>query len=223
MVFPFTAQPFVVFLTHIYPQHLEGIIHSSSVKKALVERAVVGLFRFSPRLLHREELVPQVFESTGYLLKVNPPLLLEVAPQMAAGVLALLKSNISDIREPAQWKVIISLLTVCAESPDASTNTMLSVLFIISNPQTFAFRDGPFLELVDLLLKFVATAAIQPPPSSRPQSPLVASPVPSIDFSEKITPKAGASDLFDSNAELSTPVGRGLKAISVIYYLHTQV
>jgi len=213
MVFPFTAQPFVVFLTNISPQHLEGIIHSSSAKKALVERAVVGLLRLSPRLLHREELAPQVFTSIQCLLKMNEVTLGEVAPQIAAGVCALLKSNISDIRDPAQWTVILQLLTVSMESGGASLNTMLAVLFIVSNSQTFDFREGPFSELVGLLLKFVSTSGVRPglTPS-----------LSNLDLTEPLLQPV-MSDLFGTNVDITTRIGRGVKAISVLYYLHTQV
>jgi len=160
------------------------------------------------------------------LLKINPTIFPEVLPQLSAGLLALLKSNITDIHDQGQWRTIFALLTPCVENPDAVQNCLKSTLFVVSNTQKFAFRDIPFLDLVDILLKFVATSAKQTSSSSRFQSPQPSSPSPpslpiaqsgnGVDLDE-------FSELFGPRVDLFTGSGRALKSLDVLYHLHTQV
>jgi len=147
-------------------------------------------------------------------------------PQLSAGLLALLKSNITDIHDQGQWRTIFALLTPCVESSDSAQNCLKSTLFVVSNTQKFAFRDIPFLDLVDILLKFVATSAKQTS-SSRSQSPQPSSPTPpplSTAAQDGIGGDLdGFSELFGPRADLMTGSGRALKSLDVLYHLHTQV
>src|SRR5690606_19977735 len=87
-------------------EHLSDIIRQASSQSVLlVERAVVGLLRLCIRLAHKDDMAQEVLDALDLLLGLPIDIVPEVAEQMMAGVLNLLKADNTCLRPNLNWDV----------------------------------------------------------------------------------------------------------------------
>ncbi|XP_047333224.1 ARF guanine-nucleotide exchange factor GNOM [Impatiens glandulifera] len=115
-------------------EHIAGIVQSTVMPCALVEKAVFGLLRICQRLLpYKENLADELLRSLQLVLKLDARVADAYCEQITQEVSRLVKGNANHIRSQNGWRTITSLLSITARHPEASESGFDSLLFLMSD------------------------------------------------------------------------------------------
>ncbi|KAI9341953.1 hypothetical protein BDR26DRAFT_859844 [Obelidium mucronatum] len=124
----------------------------------LLERAVVGLLRLLIRMVHKDDMLPQVFQSLDMLTSLPVEVLNIVAEQLMAGLLQVIKTDPSLILRYPRWDAVLHLLSGTAMHPEASRFSLEAACILVSSDTNSPLTAESFGDCVDLLLSFVTSA-----------------------------------------------------------------
>ncbi|KAJ7544085.1 hypothetical protein O6H91_09G064300 [Diphasiastrum complanatum] len=113
-------------------EHMAGIVQTTTVPGALVEKAVFGLLRICQRLLpYKEDLADELLRSLQLILKLDARVADAFCQRITQEVLQLVRANAGHIKSPMGWRTISSLLSITARHPDASEPGFEALYFIM--------------------------------------------------------------------------------------------
>ncbi|KAF9952151.1 GDP/GTP exchange factor for ARF [Mortierella alpina] len=142
-------------------EHLSDIIlDAGSQSVLLVERAVVGLLRLCIRLAHKDDMSKEVLEALDLLLGLPIDVVPEVAEQMMAGVLNLLKADTSCVRPNLNWDVLFALLSSTSNHPEAAKYSFEAISMFVAENDGENVSVENYADCVDLLIRFAAAGAV---------------------------------------------------------------
>ncbi|CAA0828717.1 ARF guanine-nucleotide exchange factor GNOM [Striga hermonthica] len=114
-------------------EHIAGIVQSTMVASALVEKAVFGLLRICQRLLpYKENLGDELLRSLQLVLKLEARVADQYCEQITQEVGRLVRANAAHIRSPLGWRTVASLLSTTARHPDASEPGFDALSFVMA-------------------------------------------------------------------------------------------
>ncbi|KAF9184746.1 GDP/GTP exchange factor for ARF [Haplosporangium sp. Z 767] len=141
--------------------HLSDIIREAGSQSVLlVERAVVGLLRLCIRLAHKDDMCKEVLDALDLLLGLPIDVVPEVAEQMMAGVLNLLKADSSCVRPNLNWDVLFALLSSTSNHPEAAKYSFEAISMFVAENDGENVSVENYADCVDLLIRFAAAGAI---------------------------------------------------------------
>ncbi|XP_023730347.1 ARF guanine-nucleotide exchange factor GNOM [Lactuca sativa] len=124
----------IVILWQWVYEHIAGIVQTTVMPCALVEKAVFGLLRICQRLLpYKENLADDLLRSLQLVLKLDARVADAYCEQITQEVSRLVKANANHIRSQMGWRTITSLLSITARHPEASEVGFDALLFIMSD------------------------------------------------------------------------------------------
>lgn len=133
-------------------EHIAGIVQSTVMPCALVEKAVFGLLRICQRLLpYKENLADELLRSLQLILKLDARVADAYCEHITQEVMRLVKANAGHIKSPMGWRTVSSLLSITARHPEASECGFEALSFIMS--------DGAHLTQANYVLCLDATRA----------------------------------------------------------------
>ncbi|KAF9294433.1 GDP/GTP exchange factor for ARF [Mortierella antarctica] len=142
-------------------EHLSDIIREAGTQSVLlVERAVVGLLRLCIRLAHNDEMNKEVLDALDLLLGLPIDVVPEVAEQMMAGVLNLLKADSSCVRPNLNWDVLFALLSSTSNHPEAAKYSFEAISMFVAENEGEHVSVENYADCVDLLIRFAAAGAV---------------------------------------------------------------
>ncbi|KAF9987686.1 GDP/GTP exchange factor for ARF [Modicella reniformis] len=142
-------------------EHLSDIIREAGSQSVLVvERAVVGLLRLCIRLAHNDDMSKEVLDALDLLLGLPIDVVPEVAEQMMAGVLTLLKADTSCVRPNLNWDVLFALLSSTSNHPEAAKYSFEAISMFVAENGGENVSVENYADCVDLLIRFAAAGAI---------------------------------------------------------------
>ncbi|GJJ73716.1 golgi-specific brefeldin A-resistance guanine nucleotide exchange factor 1 [Entomortierella parvispora] len=142
-------------------EHLSDIIREAGSQSVLlVERAVVGLLRLCIRLAHKDDMSKEVLDALDLLLGLPIDVVPEVAEQMMAGVLNLLKADSSCVRPNLNWDVLFALLSSTSNHPEAAKYSFEAISMFVAENDGENVSVENYADCVDLLIRFAAAGAI---------------------------------------------------------------
>ncbi|KAF9927841.1 GDP/GTP exchange factor for ARF [Linnemannia zychae] len=142
-------------------EHLSDIIREAGSQSVLlVERAVVGLLRLCIRLAHMDDMSKEVLDALDLLLGLPIDVVPEVAEQMMAGVLNLLKADSSCVRPNLNWDVLFALLSSTSNHPEAAKYSFEAISMFVAENDGENVSVENYADCVDLLIRFAAAGAI---------------------------------------------------------------
>ncbi|EPS60000.1 hypothetical protein M569_14803, partial [Genlisea aurea] len=114
-------------------EHIAGIVQSTVVACAVVEKAVFGLLRICQRLIpYKESLSDDLLKSLNLVLKLDARVADQYCDQITQEVGRLIRANVAHIRSPVGWRTIGSLLSITARHPDASESGFEALSFVMA-------------------------------------------------------------------------------------------
>ncbi|CAI2169955.1 2331_t:CDS:10 [Funneliformis geosporum] len=145
------------YLWPILFEHITGILRESQNNSILlVERTVVALLRLCIRLTHKDEMVNDILQALELLGALPEDVINSVGEQMMAGILNLIKSDVSYIRGKKPWANVFILFKATVTHPQASKYSFEAIATIIKENKCIN-RDN-FNECVELLTEFASGA-----------------------------------------------------------------
>ncbi|KAG0371001.1 GDP/GTP exchange factor for ARF [Gamsiella multidivaricata] len=185
-------------------EHLSDIIREAGLQSVLlVERAVVGLLRLCIRLAHNDDMSKQVLDALDLLLGLPIDVVPEVAEQMMAGVLTLLKADTSCVRPNLNWDVLFALLSSTSNHPEAAKYSFEAISMFVAENGGGNVSVENYADCVDLLIRFAAAGAVGAESVMRQES----------------GQRGGKSQMSKAQA---SAVERAKKAVEMLYKLHSQ-
>ncbi|KAJ3296061.1 GDP/GTP exchange factor for ARF [Rhizoclosmatium sp. JEL0117] len=124
----------------------------------LLERAVVGLMRLLIRMVHKEDMLPQVFQAIELITSLPQETISVVAEQLMAGFLQLIKTDPSLILRYPKWDAVLHLLSSTSMHFEASRFSLEAACILVSDGSNSSLTADNFGDCVDLLLSFVTSA-----------------------------------------------------------------
>ncbi|KAG0242430.1 GDP/GTP exchange factor for ARF [Actinomortierella wolfii] len=187
-------------------EHLSDVIRQAGTQSVLlVERAVVGLLRLCIRLAHKDDMSQQVLDALDLLLGLPIDVVPEVAEQMMAGVLSLLKADTTCVRPNLNWDVLFALLSSTSNHPEAAKYSFEAISMFVSENDGGNVGVENYADCVDLLIRFAAAGAAGAEGILKQES----------------GPKANNKNPMTRSQVAA--VERAKKAIEMLYRLHSQV
>eukprot|EP00252_Welwitschia_mirabilis_P019550 TRINITY_DN4551_c0_g1_i1.p1 TRINITY_DN4551_c0_g1~~TRINITY_DN4551_c0_g1_i1.p1 ORF type:complete len:676 (-),score=134.62 TRINITY_DN4551_c0_g1_i1:404-2233(-) len=114
--------------------HIAGIIQSTVMPCALVEKAVFGLLRICQRLLpYKENLADELLRSLQLILKLDARVADAYCEHITQEIMRLVKANASHINSTMGWRTVSSLLSSTARHPEASEAGFETLSFIMTD------------------------------------------------------------------------------------------
>ncbi|KAI1297610.1 GDP/GTP exchange factor for ARF [Mortierella claussenii] len=185
-------------------EHLSDIIREAGSQSVLlVERAVVGLLRLCIRLAHNDDMSKEVLDALDLLLGLPIDVVPEVAEQMMAGVLTLLKADTSCVRPNLNWDVLFALLSSTSNHPEAAKYSFEAISMFVAENDGENVSVENYADCVDLLIRFAAAGAVGAEGSMKQES----------------GQRANRHHLSKAQA---SAVDRAKKAVEMLYKLHSQ-
>ncbi|KAF9199600.1 GDP/GTP exchange factor for ARF [Haplosporangium sp. Z 27] len=185
-------------------EHLSDIIREAGSQSVLlVERAVVGLLRLCIRLAHNDDMNKEVLDALDLLLGLPIDVVPEVAEQMMAGVLTLLKADSSCVRPNLNWDVLFALLSSTSNHPEAAKYSFEAISIFVAENEGENVSVENYADCVDLLIRFAAAGAVGAEGSLKQES----------------GQRGNRSHMSKAQA---SAVERAKKAIEMLYKLHSQ-
>ncbi|ORZ01929.1 hypothetical protein BCR41DRAFT_342440 [Lobosporangium transversale] len=185
-------------------EHLSDIIREAGSQSVLlVERAVVGLLRLCIRLAHNDDMSKEVLDALDLLLGLPIDVVPEVAEQMMAGVLTLLKADTSCVRPNLNWDVLFALLSSTSNHPEAAKYSFEAISMFVAENDGKNVSVENYADCVDLLIRFAAAGAVGAEGSMKQES----------------GQRGNKSHLSKAQA---SAVDRAKKAVEMLYKLHSQ-
>ncbi|KAI8601707.1 hypothetical protein EDD21DRAFT_373786 [Dissophora ornata] len=185
-------------------EHLSDIIREAGSQSVLlVERAVVGLLRLCIRLAHNDDMSKEVLDALDLLLGLPIDVVPEVAEQMMAGVLTLLKADTSCVRPNLNWDVLFALLSSTSNHPEAAKYSFEAISMFVAENDGENVSVENYADCVDLLIRFAAAGAVGAEGAMKQES------------------GQRGSKSHMSKAQASA-VERAKKAVEMLYRLHSQ-
>ncbi|KAF9978303.1 GDP/GTP exchange factor for ARF [Actinomortierella ambigua] len=187
-------------------EHLSDVIRQAGTQSVLlVERAVVGLLRLCIRLAHKDDMSQQVLDALDLLLGLPIDVVPEVAEQMMAGVLSLLKADTTCVRPNLNWEVLFALLSSTSNHPEAAKYSFEAISMFVSENDGGNVGVENYADCVDLLIRFAAAGAAGAEGILKQES----------------GPRANNKNPMTKSQVAA--VERAKKAIEMLYRLHSQV
>ncbi|XP_042487169.1 ARF guanine-nucleotide exchange factor GNOM-like [Macadamia integrifolia] len=122
----------IVLLWPSVHEHIAGIVQSTAMPSALVERAVFGLLHICRRLLpYKENLGDDLLRSLQLVLKLDARVADAYCEHITQEVTDLVKTNAGCIRSQMGWRTITSLLSITARHPEASEVGFEALAFVM--------------------------------------------------------------------------------------------
>ena len=185
-------------------EHLSDIIREAGSQSVLlVERAVVGLLRLCIRLAHNDDMNKEVLDALDLLLGLPIDIVPEVAEQMMAGVLTLLKADTSCVRPNLNWDVLFALLSSTSNHPEAAKYSFEAISMFVAESGGENVSVENYADCVDLLIRFAAAGAVGADGVMKQES----------------GQRGGKSHMSKAQA---SAVERAKKSIEMLYSLHSQ-
>ncbi|KAF9398812.1 GDP/GTP exchange factor for ARF, partial [Mortierella sp. AD011] len=185
-------------------EHLSDIIREAGSQSVLlVERAVVGLLRLCIRLAHNDDMNKEVLDALDLLLGLPIDVVPEVAEQMMAGVLTLLKADTSCVRPNLNWDVLFALLSSTSNHPEAAKYSFEAISMFVAESDGENVSVENYADCVDLLIRFAAAGAVGAEGSLKQES----------------GQRGNRSHMSKAQA---SAVERAKKAVEMLYKLHSQ-
>ncbi|KAG0227252.1 GDP/GTP exchange factor for ARF [Mortierella sp. GBA43] len=185
-------------------EHLSDIIREAGSQSVLlVERAVVGLLRLCIRLAHNDDMDKEVLDALDLLLALPIDVVPEVAEQMMAGVLTLLKADTSCVRPNLNWDVLFALLSSTSNHPEAAKYSFEAITMFVAEKDGENVSVENYADCVDLLIRFAAAGAVGADGVMKHES----------------GQRGGRSHMSKAQA---SAVERAKKAVEMLYRLHSQ-
>lgn len=114
--------------------YIAGIVQSTSMPCALVEKAIFGLLRIYQRLLpYKENLSKDILRSLQLILKLDARVVDVYCECITQEIMQLVKTNAGHIKSPIGWCIVVSLLSITARHPDASELGFEALSFIMAD------------------------------------------------------------------------------------------
>lgn len=114
--------------------YIAGIVQSTGMPCALVEKAVFGLLRICQRLLpYKENLAEELLRSLQLILKLDARVADVYCERITQEIMQLVKTNAGHIKSPIGWRTVVSLLSITARHPDASEPGFEALSFIMAD------------------------------------------------------------------------------------------
>ncbi|KAJ3392024.1 GDP/GTP exchange factor for ARF [Entophlyctis sp. JEL0112] len=139
---------------------ISGILGSEPEHPTLMERSVVGLLRLLIRMVHKEDMFPQVVESLDILSSMSEQALTHVAEQLLAGFLQLIKTDPNLIIRYSKWNSVKRLLNTSSLHPEASRFGLEVVFILVNEGPSSPVNADNFGDCVELLLGFANSAGV---------------------------------------------------------------
>ena len=118
----------------------------------LTERALVGLLRLCMRLKHRDDVLPVLLEDLGHVLLLPSAVRSAIAPQLSAGVLALLRTDAAPMmRSAIGRRVILAIIRFCCIVPSACANSLDALACIILEKGAVCVTADSLLDLLQTI------------------------------------------------------------------------
>ncbi|KAI8838851.1 hypothetical protein BJ741DRAFT_562615 [Chytriomyces cf. hyalinus JEL632] len=175
----------------------------------LMERAVVGLLRLLTRMVHKDDMLPQVFQSIDLLTALPQETLTIVSEQLTAGLLQLIKTDPTLIPRYPKCEQVLHLLAATSMHPESARYSLDAVCILVGDslvPGCLLTADS-FGDCVDLLLSFATSAGgILLGAQGEPSVKTAASPRPTV----KSVNAQAASD-------------RAVRALDRVFALHSKI
>ncbi|KAG0329161.1 GDP/GTP exchange factor for ARF [Dissophora globulifera] len=185
-------------------EHLSDIIREAGSQSVLlVERAVVGLLRLCIRLAHNDDMNREVLDALDLLLGLPIDVVPEVAEQMMAGVLMLLKADSSCVRPNLNWDVLFALLSSTSNHPEAAKYSFEAISMFVAENDGENVSVENYADCVDLLIRFAAAGAVGA------ESPM----------KQESNQRRGKGHMSKAQA---SAVERAKMAVEMLYRLHSQ-
>ncbi|KAF9437726.1 GDP/GTP exchange factor for ARF [Entomortierella beljakovae] len=185
-------------------EHLSDIIREAGSQSVLlVERAVVGLLRLCIRLAHNDDMNKEVLDALDLLLGLPIDVVPEVAEQMMAGVLTLLKADTACVRPNLNWDVLFALLSSTSNHPEAAKYSFETISIFVAENDGENVSVENYADCVDLLIRFAAAGAVGAEGSMKQES----------------GQRGNKNHLSKAQA---SAVERAKKAVEMLYRLHSQ-
>ncbi|XP_055805575.1 ARF guanine-nucleotide exchange factor GNOM-like [Solanum dulcamara] len=124
----------IMLLWQVVYDHIESVVHFTTMPSTLVEKAVFGLLRICQRLLpYKENLTDELLKSLQLILKLDARVADAFLEQITREVMHIVKANAMQIRSHIGWRTIISLLSFAARHPEASETGFDTLAFIMAD------------------------------------------------------------------------------------------
>lgn len=114
--------------------YIAGIVQTTIMPCALVEKAVFGLLCICQRLLpYKENLAEELLRSLQLILKLDARVADVYCERITQEIMQLVKTNAGHIKSPVGWRTVVSLLSITARHPDASEPGFEALSFIMTD------------------------------------------------------------------------------------------
>ncbi|KAK9728472.1 GDP/GTP exchange factor for ARF [Basidiobolus ranarum] len=169
----------------------------------LVERSVIGLLRLCIRLVHKEEMIDEIFQALKLLSNLPSDILDLILEQAMCGLLSLIKAEPSCVTRSDRSTIVHSLFSLTMNHSRAA-NYSFEALTILTTEENFSgASDENFKETVSLLLKFAEAGSNAL--NGKKEAPYH-------------SPKLSSRNRIQSDF-----IERALKAIEMLYKLYSRI
>ncbi|KAJ3094625.1 GDP/GTP exchange factor for ARF [Phlyctochytrium planicorne] len=140
-------------------EYIKAILENPAANPpALLDRAVVGLMRLVIRLVHQDDMVSKVFESLDLLSSLPADAFNQVAEQIMAGLLSLVKLDHTLIVRHSRWNTVLHLLSSTSTHPEAVRSGFeIACILVNEGPDSMVTVEN-FGECVDLFIGFASAS-----------------------------------------------------------------
>ncbi|KAL3131638.1 hypothetical protein ABBQ38_007935 [Trebouxia sp. C0009 RCD-2024] len=155
----------IVLIWPLVHEYLTAIMTPNGAKAAnpLVARAALGLLRVCTRLLpYKESSAEALLKSLQLVLRLDPHVAWDLAHQIAAELLKLVKSSAAYIRSARGWKTVCALINMTALHPEASQTSFEAFALVCKDDKLMTAAN--FAPLLETALVFVDRHAKDPYP-----------------------------------------------------------
>ncbi|KAI8618119.1 hypothetical protein BC830DRAFT_1110414 [Chytriomyces sp. MP71] len=124
----------------------------------LLERAVVGLLRLLTRMVHKDDMLSQVFQAIDMLTTLPQETLNNVSEQLTAGMLQLIKTDPTLMTRYPKGERVLHLLAATSMHQEASRYSLEAASLLVGDSANSLVTGDNFGDCVDLLLSFATSA-----------------------------------------------------------------
>ena len=124
-------------------EHIAGIVQSTVMPCALVEKAVFGLLRICQRLLpYKENLADELLRSLQLILKLDAWVENAYCEQFTREVMGLVKENDGHFESPIGGNIVSSLISITSHQPETCECRFEAISYIMSDGAHYNIGKG---------------------------------------------------------------------------------
>ncbi|GAB4821173.1 hypothetical protein N2152v2_008219 [Parachlorella kessleri] len=129
---------------------------------ALVERAIMDLFRVCQRLLpYKEDTAEMLLHSLKLVIGLSGGVAWELAERIATELLALLKSSAPYVRTEADWKTVCAIVRLTSQRPNVAGLAYECLAVVVRDSR--AITPVSYMPLLETSLQFIVRYKQQSP------------------------------------------------------------